>query len=502
MSALKQFIQQDFTLPSPPGIAMRILQAVKDDSSSFAELSKIISSDPALSARVLQIANSSVYGTTNKINSIEKAVGILGVNLLKNIALSFAVVKDMQGKGKGDFDFDYFWKRAVTSAVAAELLSKSIGAKNDDTFVTALLQDIGIIIMYQCRMDDYLQVLEEKKTSNLPIKTIEAKIFGFSHQELSAALIRQWGIPESIYIPILFHHAEKDIPKQYRAPAEILQCANTISSIYHGSESASKFQKFRAHLIQRFKIKESRVSELIDSVANHTSELLSFFNIESGGMRPFSELLMEANEELGKLNLSYEQLLLELKQEKERTEKLAGDLKKSNKKLTLLATTDQLTGLYNRRHFNTLMSQELGRATRYKRPFSLIMFDIDHFKKVNDTYGHPAGDKVLSVLSRAAASAVRNTDVLARYGGEEFILLLPETIQQGAAILAERIRQTVSELKIDADGKVLRVTISLGVTTYDPGKGMKKSEEIIQSADQALYKSKETGRNKVTLAAL
>ncbi|MFC1523696.1 HDOD domain-containing protein [Thermodesulfobacteriota bacterium] len=501
MMNLQTILENDINLPSLPGIAVRILQAVKDDESSFAELSVIISSDPALSARVLQIANSPFYPSSENITNIEKAISILGVNLLKNIALSFVIVRDMYGPAKGGFDFNFFWKRAVTSAVAAELLSELFDRKSDDTFVTALLQDIGIVILYQCRTDDYLKVLDEKRASSLPISAVEEKIFGFGHHELGAELLKKWGIPENIYQPIRYHHTEKNIPKNHRALAEVLRYSDSISSIYLGSGSASKLQNLRTALVNEFHLEEQKITELIDDVARNTSEILSFFEIDPEGMLPFSELLLEANEELGKLNLSYEQLLLELKQEKEKTETLAKALKNSNDKLQRLASTDELTGLFNRRHFMSMMKSEISRAVRYNRPLSFIIFDIDFFKKVNDTYGHPAGDRVLAEVSWRIGENIRNTEILARYGGEEFAIILPETSIKDAALLAERLRRSIERMEVTADQtRISNITISLGVTTFIPDKGLKSEEEIIQAADKALYNAKNTGRNKVSIA--
>jgi diguanylate cyclase (GGDEF)-like protein len=217
-------------------------------------------------------------------------------------------------------------------------------------------------------------------------------------------------------------------------------------------------------------------------------------------MKPYSQILEEANTELGRMNLSYEQLVMELKQEKSNVEILARDLKEANDKLRGLAFEDGLTMLFNHRYFQDHLEREISRVNRYSHLLSLIMIDIDHFKKFNDTYGHQQGDTVLRSVAEVLNDSIRKPDIAARYGGEEFAIILPETDLKGALVLAERIRQFIEELEVKIDNQVLKVTISLGITSYDPAKGMKKKEEIIESADKALYNSKNTGRNKLSIA--
>ncbi len=496
----ENLLRQSIKLPSPPAIAIRILEAVKGTDSSSDELSEVISADPALSAKILKLANSSLYALSCPVDSIKKSVTVIGINALKNIALSFVIVKELRGHAEGGFDFDFFWKRSLTAAVGADLLSPVVNGKNDDLFVTALLQDIGIVIMYLSRKTDYLKVLDERMTAGTPLRATEQRIFGFDHQEVSALVLKDWGLPDTIYEPIRHHHEPEQATEKFAPRTHMLWLSDRLSSVYHGSHRVEVVQQVRRELAERYQVDEETAQTLIDTVAERSVEVLSHFDIPPVDMKPFSLILQEANEELGKLNFSYELLVMELKQSMERAEKLAMQLRAANQKLRDMAFCDSLTGLYNYRFFQDAMDRELKRAARYKSPLSLIMMDLDNFKRVNDEYGHQSGDIVLQKVCGVISKNTRNSDIAARYGGEEFAIILPETDIRGAVFMAERVRKAIEKLEINvAGGKTVHITISAGVTSYHPGEGDGRKLQLIATADKALYLSKNTGRNKISV---
>jgi diguanylate cyclase (GGDEF)-like protein len=498
MSSIQSHITTDLKLPSPPAIAVRILEAIDNDESSYDELGRILSNDPALSMRILKAANSSFYALPSKVDSIQRAMAVLGCNALKNIALSFVIAKELRGKSQETFNFDFFWKRSVTAAVSADLIASLIGRKSDEIFVTALLQDIGIVVMYLCKPDDYVKVLDEKKAKGYPIAIVENNIFGFNHQDVGLEVLKAWGLPPTIYQPIGHHHFDPNAAGDSTDQEMMLMLSDKISAVYHGNHSAGKIKEIKELVSSRYQVDEKQIETMIDAVAERSVQAMSLFEIDPGKMKPFSIMLQEANEELGKLNLSYEYLVIELKQAKETAEKLACELKDSNDKLRSLASRDGLTGLFNHRYFQDFIEAELSKGIRYERPFSLIMLDIDFFKKINDEYGHPVGDTVLKEMSAMIEQTVRKCDVVSRYGGEEFAIVLPETTLKGAVILAERLRKIVEQLVVKVNDENIRITVSLGLTVWEPGLAVTNKAGIIDAADKALYKSKKNGRNKVS----
>ncbi len=172
-------------------------------------------------------------------------------------------------------------------------------------------------------------------------------------------------------------------------------------------------------------------------------------------------------------------------------------LHKKSEELTIM---DELTELFNFRYFRNKLSDELRRADRYRQRFSILMMDLDHFKKINDVYGHQTGNIVLRELSGIIKQCVRDVDIVARYGGEEFVVILPQTGDNDAMIIAERIRSTVqNSFFSNAQGqRDIQMTISIGVASYPDG--VKTLEQLIEKADKALYEAKSNGRNRVQYA--
>ena len=195
----------------------------------------------------------------------------------------------------------------------------------------------------------------------------------------------------------------------------------------------------------------------------------------------FNTMVIQLDESMRKLSIANEQLRV------------------VNLRLELIAHTDSLTGMNNRGYFMDLLGIELERARRHGKVFSILMLDIDHFKSVNDTYGHAAGDEALRTLSRVIqTSRLRKSDFTGRIGGEEFAIVLPETEIHGAAKLAERLRTNLATTPVKLTGSEFFMTASIGASMYRVGY---TQEVLLQQADQALYKAKETGRNRVCLAS-
>lgn len=192
-------------------------------------------------------------------------------------------------------------------------------------------------------------------------------------------------------------------------------------------------------------------------------------------------VVSERDDEIGRLTRSFNEM--------------ADLLEAHHARLAQMASRDPLTDVYNKREFGRLLQEEVARAERYGHPLSFVLLDIDHFKPINDTHGHQAGDRVLRELAALIARQLRPADHLARYGGEEFAIIMPQVARAGALATAERVRGTVAAHRFSGG---IRLTISLGVAQYGPRAGT--GAELVEAADRALYAAKQGGRNQVRAA--
>jgi diguanylate cyclase (GGDEF)-like protein len=226
------------------------------------------------------------------------------------------------------------------------------------------------------------------------------------------------------------------------------------------------------YVFSEMQIKNGMLFAQLVALVLDNAQLFSAAKQEISERKQAEDALQKANEQLRADMEKIEQLKEELREQ---------------------AIHDPLTGLYNRRYLNETLARELARVEREKAPLSIIISDVDHFKMINDTYGHSLGDKFLVEIANLMKNHARGSDIVCRYGGEEFLLVLPGTTISSAAKRAEEIRQKCTEIIIQHKGKDLKVTMSFGMATY-PDHG-KESEEIIAKADKALYRAKAQGRN-------
>ena len=220
-------------LPILPGIVMKILELVKEDDTSLKEIANILSTDPSLSAQVLKLTNSPFYGVRTKVTSISLAVNLLGLNTVKNLALSFTLLRNYPKGNKENFDYTFFWKQSVIGAVSSKLIAgKIIPELSEDAFCLGLIQNIGILALIQCMPEQYSLVLKERDRTFCSYHEAENQILGFNHMEIGEYLTRTWGLPEIFFTPVLYHHnPEKLKAKNFKI--ELLTKVLHLSSLIH-----------------------------------------------------------------------------------------------------------------------------------------------------------------------------------------------------------------------------------------------------------------------------
>jgi len=483
---IKNMLKGAKKLPTLPGVAIKILEAVKKEETSLKEIGDILSKDPSLSAEVLKAINSPFYGLSTKVTSVSHAVNLLGINTVKSLALSFSLVKNMKTDKSNGFNYSSFWKDSLIGAVSAKILSgKTLPNFADDAFFLGLIHNLGILVINQIMPDQYTLVIKEKERSLCSDHQAENQILGFNHMELGEYLISSWGLPTNFSTPVRYHHeADKLVTKD--PDIDIITKILQLSSLFIDLNNSEDKQFYMAvaqleFLIKKYDFNDSiKIDEITKQIRQQTLNVFPLFDIEMKEERDYLELIEEARNELINLSSNFMQQVCE-------QQKLIESLSEQ-------ALRDALTNLLNYQAFQEYIEKEVQRANRYGHGLCLIIADIDHFKDINDTYGHLAGDHILKVVAHYFQDSLRGSDMVARYGGEEFAMVLPETSKIDGMIVAERLRETIASLKIDYEGRSLSVTASFGVSSLDASRNIDKIE-FIKEADYALYQAKNAGRN-------
>lgn len=482
-------IRQCPTLPSLPAIALQVLEMAHKEQVDIAEIARIISKDPALSSKILRTVNSSFYGRSQSISTISHALVILGLQSVKTLVLGFSLVTNLaKSKSKG-FKHLTYWRRSVYAATAARTLASKLQlVQQEECFLAALLKDIGMLVLDQVLTDAYGEVHERAQTHSRLVEE-ELKAFQMTHADVSGILVEQWKLPPVLSVPIAFHHRSADVTDpQLRKLTELVWLAGRCADIFVDEDAAEAIATVRKFCQDQYGISEADADQMLDEICKRTKEVAPLFEISIASSTSYENILKKANEALVELTL--------------RTQQQAATLEQQNLKLKAQATTDALTGLANRHFFDQFMTEQFSAAQRNERPLSILMIDVDRFKMINDTHGHPVGDQVLRVLGKMLRSAARAQDLAARYGGEEMVLVMPGTTKSTAAAIAESIRRAISLRPIACQGISLPATVSIGVAALEPGVPFTQAAQLIKAADLAVYAAKRGGRNCVKVFSL
>ncbi|MHC5022468.1 MAG: sensor domain-containing diguanylate cyclase [Planctomycetota bacterium] len=489
MSALSiDFVLASPNLPSLPPVAMEVLELTRREDVRLDEIARVIQNDQALTTKILRTVNSSYYGLSKPCPTISRALALLGLSTVKSLMLGFTLV-DVAKRGDGEIDIVPYWRRSLISAAAARHIATTTDACDpEEAFIGALMQDTGMLAIHKAIKSRYVEIIDRTEGDHRRLPTLEKEDLGFDHATIGALLGERWRLPPQLVAAIRHHHDAKG--SEYVELVKCVALATLAASVLTVDDSQAALREFDRKALQWFKLTSADTSLQIAQIASDVESLSSLFDIDTGAMPDVNSILAEAED----ATLAHQ---VSMQREHER-------LVESNDELSRQATTDGLTSVANRARFDQELGSRFDQARSFKGTLGLIIADLDHFKQVNDTHGHQAGDVVLVEVARRMSECVRGSDVVCRYGGEEFGIVLPGAMRREAAAIAERLRRSIAENSIDLDGAsdaadTLNVTCSFGVAVYDPETAavLSAPEILVQTADKALYAAKQAGRNCV-----
>lgn len=465
------------TLPTIPAVAIKVIELANDPYADLIQICNQISYDPALSAKIIKAANSPLYKTRRAPENVRQAISMLGTHAAIMIALSFSLSSSLMKHSIGSVNSNNFWRRTILSALASRALGEKLGYKTpDDLFLAGLMQEIGILVFDSMMPEEYAPVFASASNHDDLVKA-ERAAFGTSHEEVGYALLKRWDLPDYIAMSCLASHGK---PGPLDADSLIAGCVavsgyvadyflnpkaeGAIDSAIEAAKTWLDLDKAAlSEVIEIIKINLNSVEELFDITIFHPAEL-------TGIMAEAKELLEMHN-------------IIKIRELEERSQR------------------DALTGAYNRGFFDNALHREFDLSNRQGLPLTLAMIDIDHFKSINDKYGHPVGDAILIAVVREIFGQIRQDDTFARYGGEEFTVILPGTSLLSSAKLLVRLKDSIAAIShLHEDGSIIKVTVSIGVVAnMDGGERFEHESDLIRAADQALYAAKYAGRNQIVV---
>ncbi|HEY4328534.1 MAG TPA: GGDEF domain-containing protein [Phycisphaerae bacterium] len=473
-------------LPTLPIIALKVLELTRREDVSAPEIADLIMTDPPLSSKILKTVNSPFYGLTKQVSTVSSALVILGLQAAKTLALGFSLLTHLKTNEKGDKGFDQtlFWKRSIYAAVSSRVLARKFSViQQEEAFLAGLLANMGSLVLHRVEGEKFDAIFAESKGDAASLNALCQAKLGMTPAEASALLVEKWQLPPLLAQPIALQETPDKADAALKPLVDAVATGLQVAGVFVAEDSAKAIAAAREVMAARFQLPPEEIEKLLEQIGASAREASKVLDMNFGKERSYQEILDEAQETLVGLTL--------------RNQKQMENIQRQVESLQVRATTDPLTGLANRARFDEFFNEQFARAYELQRPLSLLFIDIDHFKKVNDTHGHQAGDEVLRRIARLLRSSVRNIDLVSRYGGEEFAVVLTEADLANAAIRAEAIRAKMEAEVIHFDQVKIKVTLSAGVAGTDRTRVFSQCTQLTNAADRAVYAAKGAGRNCV-----
>ncbi|WP_085919691.1 sensor domain-containing diguanylate cyclase [Halomonas sp. CSM-2] len=490
--ALPGFLQSDLDqcarLPSLPTVAIRVLEVAGYPDATLNDYANAIEQDPALTLRLISLANSAFYARQQtETHSCREATSRLGLDATLAAVLSFSLWRDRQS---GDL-IQRIWGRSIVSALAARSLAEQLCPEEASfVFTAALLQDIGMLALLAVYPKDAHDLYANTTFSHAQLSRGEHLRFGCDHSSVGSWLAAKWGVPVSLAQSISASHDEIGTQKE-----TYLLCLRLSGPIADTWLSANPSQALATLLRQLSPVVTTPAISLSDLLKNVQSQLPLLTNL--------FELTVPSSHDTEALIIQAQQLLFQqtfvLNARLNAQQQELDELQQRQTELEERSRRDPLTGLSNRAWLEEQLHKRFEYCQTHDHTMSVVFIDLDHFKKLNDRFGHQTGDRVLERFGRVLGSLVREGDLAGRYGGEEFLIILPDESAKGAQRFAKRIAKRLAETPMETvDGKPLFVSVSIGIACLSDG-GFGNGRELIDAADQSMYYIKRNGRGGISL---
>lgn len=490
---LKEKLNACRKLPSPPSFALQVIDLANDPEVEIDRVVTVLSQDPAIVGKILRTANSPLYANYRQVETLQVAILLLGLNATLSLALSFSLIKGLPQENEGTaLNHPLYWKRAGLAAAASRVLGKYCAIHHvEELFIAALLQDIGMLALDQIYPDLYADPTLIQQDHTMMVTHEQEKV-GANHAIVGGWLLTQWQLPERLHGAVAFSENPLAFPADdERGP--FVRCVaggGVLAHLLLNGATDLALQETEKKLGTWLDIPRPQLIPLLKDMMSIIPEVDQLFDLNISQEINPEDLLERARE-------SQCLQTLHVAQENEQLKTGTIHLESQYDQLEESSQRDGLTGVFNRAFLDEYVAKAFQQVLRNGLPISLGFVDLDHFKQVNDTYGHAVGDQVLQAAAKLLQNQVRACDVVGRYGGEEFVVVLSGSPASGAQLVFDRIldafRHTPHEV---GEGQTLTVTTSIGMATHSADHPFPDVRTWLHAADQGVYAAKRNGRDQ------
>jgi diguanylate cyclase (GGDEF)-like protein len=491
-------------VPTNPTVAVEILRLADDPGSTAEQFAEVIQTDPALAARLLELANAAAYAQREPVTTIKRAVTVMGLRRIRAVALGFQLVAHLDRLGDAAFDLKSFWQHSVLRAcLAREIATRVVPDHAEEAFVVGLLQDCGVLLLVQVLGESYSRLYASQNLSPTAFHDAELERCPWDHVEAIRALASEWRMPALIAEPLGSHHQPVTIDPEATVTERLCGVSYLVGSLPLVSDlrPAASEPALQGYAQAQLGLDESELHECLEQAGEAYHHVAPLLADHLPGDLDVAALLDEANRHLSQWASEAEKRAEEVEAERDHIRRQQDQLRSALGQYRERAARDPLTRLLNR---GALMEATLGCIRECRdRNLALAVFflDIDDFKVINDEYGHHIGDEVLRGLAGTLNKTVVNGGFAGRYGGEEFVVVAPAVDEAEARRQAQQIVQLVRNSRLTGDGPAHRVTCSVGAVWGRPRTGT-TPEDLFTAADELMYRAKVRGKDRCCFRSL
>ncbi|MEM7308211.1 MAG: HDOD domain-containing protein [Planctomycetota bacterium] len=484
-------------LPSLPNVALEILRLCRDEETTLDDLALVIERDPALAARLLRYANSSLFNLGQEVTSLQRATLVLGQKSLQLMSLSFSLARGLV-REEPAFDQTMFWRRSVAHAVAARSLAGLVERSiEDEAFTCGLLSNIGQLLLARC-FAPYAEVFEASGNA-WPVVEQEDRILGFNRGDVGRALLESWQLPPLIYLGVGHMHHPNELPANAGPHAEavtyllhVSECA--VRTLIDGSGQA--LFDLEEHFESRYGLDTAQVGEYLLTLEDAFRETAELLELPAPTDRSHEEILIEARDELLRVGM-------EAIGDMRHPSSASADLAHRRSIPKNQAYVDPITGLSDAVGLEEyLLCETQARASaNLPQALGLILLEIDHFEDLLRTHGDEAGDDILRSVAGVLGRTTRVSDFLTHIEGCRFAVVVAETSPFGLRTFAERLRHGVHMQTISFESRALHISVSLGGASLGRVSRNSDGAALMETCLKYLERAQSKGGNRTELHA-